>query len=101
MPRSVALQYFEGCPNWRTTAEHLARLADEGLDVTVDHEIIDSHEEAVARGFHGSPTVLVDGVDPFADEKPPIGLVCRVYRTPHGTAGSPTLSQLRRALLPV
>lgn len=98
MVRKVALQYFEGCPNWRTTADHLARLAGEGLDVTVDHEIIDSHETAVARDFHGSPTVLVDGVDPFADENTPIGLACRIYRTPQGIAGSPTLSQLRQAL---
>lgn len=98
--RRVSLQYFEGCPNWRTTADHLARLADEGLDVSVDHEVIDSHEMAVARGFHGSPTVLVDGVDPFAGENTPIGLACRVYRTPRGVAGSPTLSQLRQALTP-
>lgn len=96
--RKVSLQYFKECPNWRTTANHLARLADEGLDVTVDHEIIDSHEAAVARGFHGSPTVLVDGFDPFADENTPIGLACRIYRTPAGLAGSPTLSQLRHAL---
>lgn len=98
MARRVALQYFEGCPNWQTTADHLARVADEGLDVTVDHELIDSHETAVARGFHGSPTVLVDGVDPFSDENTPIGLACRVYQTPAGLAGSPTLSQLRQAL---
>ncbi len=100
MTRKVSLQYFEGCPNWRTTAGLLARLADEGLDVTVDHECIDSHETAVARGFHGSPTVLVDGVDPFAEESMPIGLACRIYQTPHGIAGSPTLSQLRRAIFP-
>ena len=101
MGRRVSLQYFDGCPNWRTTAENLARLADEGLDFTIDHEIIDSHETAVARGFHGSPTVLVDGVDPFAEENTPVGLACRVYRTPNGNAGSPTLSQLRQALFPV
>lgn len=96
--REVSLQYFDGCPNWRTTADHLARLADEGLDITIAHETIDSHETAIARGFHGSPTVLVDGVDPFADENMPVGLACRVYRTPQGIGGSPTLSQLRQAI---
>lgn len=101
MTREVALQYFEGCPNWQTTADHLARLADEGLDVSIDHEIIDSHETAVARGFRGSPTVLVDGVDPFENESTPVGLACRVYRTPNGIEGSPTLTQLRQALLSV
>lgn len=101
MTREVALQYFAGCPNWQTTAGHLARLADEGLDVSIDHEIIDSHETAVARGFRGSPTVLVDGVDPFENESTPVGLACRVYRTPNGIEGSPTLTQLRQALLSV
>ena len=45
-----------------------------------------------------SPSVLVDEVDPFADPDAPVGLSCRVYQTPDGMAGSPTLEQLRRAL---
>ena len=94
----ITLQYFDGCPNWRTTAAHLATLADQRVDSTIGYEVIDTHEAAVARGFRGSPTVLVDGVDPFADENAPVGLACRVYQTEDGYAGSPSLSQLRRAI---
>lgn len=94
----ITLQYFDGCPNWKTTAAHLATLVGEGLDATVEYELIDTHELAVARDFHGSPTVLIDGVDPFADDNAPVGLACRVYETEDGYAGSPTLDQLRAVI---
>ncbi|MGQ0849559.1 MAG: thioredoxin family protein, partial [Actinomycetota bacterium] len=61
----ITLQYFDGCPNWKTTAEDLARLIDQGLLARISYELIDSEDAAVDRGFRGSPTVLIDGVDPF------------------------------------
>lgn len=94
----ITLQYFDGCPNWQTTAALLGALVEGGLDATVSLELIDSHEEAMTRGFIGSPTVLIDGVDPFAVADAPVGLACRIYRTEDGPAGSPSLSQLRQAI---
>lgn len=94
----ITLQYFDGCPNWKTTAAHLSRLVEEGLDGIIGYELIDTFDLAVARGFHGSPTLLIDGVDPFADEDAPVGLACRIYLTEQGPAGSPSLSQLRHAI---
>lgn len=41
--------------------------------------------------------MLVDGIDPFADERTHVGLACRMFRTPAGIAGSPTVEQLREA----
>lgn len=93
----ITLQYFDGCPNWKTTDRHLASLVDEGLDLVIGHELIDSYEEALEKGFRGSPTVLVDGVDPFADRDAPVGLACRIYETGTGPAGSPSIEQLRSA----
>jgi hypothetical protein len=50
-------------------------------------------------GFRGSPTVLVDGRDPFLDRDSPVGrLACRVDRTEDGLAGAPTVDQLVAAL---
>jgi len=49
-------------------------------------------------GFHGSPSILVDGVDLFAEPGAGVGLSCRVYRTPEGLSGAPTVEQLRAAL---
>lgn len=97
----LVLQYFDGCPNWETLRGHLATLIDEGLDATVEYELIDSHDKAVEREFLGSPTVLVDGADPFSDPTAQPGLACRVYHTERGPAGSPSLGQLRTAITPV
>ncbi|MGD9570908.1 MAG: thioredoxin family protein [Thermoleophilia bacterium] len=96
----ITLRYFDGCPNWRIAEERLrAVLADAGgSDAELALERVETQEEAVRLGFRGSPTVLVDGRDPFADERADIGLACRVYATPTGLQGAPTLDQLRAAL---
>ncbi len=96
----ITLRYFDGCPNWRIAEERLrAALADVGLkDAEVALERVGTHEEALGLGFRGSPTVLIDGRDPFADERADIGLACRVYVTPEGLQGAPTFDQLRAAL---
>lgn len=94
---SVTLQYFDGCPNWQETDRRLRALADE-YGFTVQHQRVETHVEAVDLGFRGSPTVLVDGVDPFAEGDEPIGLACRVYITPAGLQGAPTWEQLRSAM---
>ncbi|MDH3250999.1 MAG: thioredoxin family protein [Acidimicrobiia bacterium] len=95
---SVTLQYFNGCPNWKETEAHLEALRSEGFDLTFDRQLIETPEAAEQHGFRGSPTVLIDGVDPFADPDAPVGLSCRVYRLETGYGGSPSLDQLRTAL---
>jgi len=95
----ITLQYFEGCPNWKVTQAHIEELQGEGVDLDVVHQLIDTPEAAEAAGFRGSPSVIVEGVDPFADPDAPVGLACRVYRTETGFAGSPTLEQLRAAIV--
>jgi hypothetical protein len=94
----VRLLYFDDCPNWENTARHLSQLADELGDIVVKYQVVDSPEEAQRTGFRGSPSVIVDGFDPFADLEAPIGLSYRIYQTPDGSAGSPTLEQLRAVL---
>ena len=89
----VTLQYFDGCPNWETTGRHLDQLG-----VRVRYQRIETPEAALEHGFRGSPTVLVDGVDPFFDPAAPVGLACRVYRGPAGPAGSPTFDQLKEVI---
>jgi hypothetical protein len=95
----ITLQYFNGCPNWEVLDRRLAEMLDGRSDVRVRRQLVETTEDAVRLGFHGSPTVLVDGVDPFAEEGAPVGLACRVFRTPVGLAGSPTVEQLREVIL--
>ena len=93
----VTLLYFDGCPNWQTTDKRLSELADE-FGFAVTRRKVETPEQAEVEGFRGSPTVLVDGRDPFAEGDEPVGLSCRVYRTPEGLAGAPTDEQLRAVL---
>lgn len=94
----IALLYFDDCPNWKIADERLAVIAAERADLTVTRHLVDTPEEAERVGFHGSPSIVVDGVDAFAQADAGVGLSCRVYRTPDGPAGAPTLAQLRAVL---
>jgi hypothetical protein len=55
-------------------------------------------EEALEHGMCGSPTILVDGADPFAKPDKPAGLACRIFATEHGPDGSPSVGQLIKVL---
>lgn len=94
----VTLQYFDGCPNWKETEAHIQTLMAEGVDVEMDRQLIETPEAAERYGFRGSPTVIINGSDPFANPDAPVGLSCRVYAAEDGYAGSPSLEQLRAAL---
>jgi hypothetical protein len=95
----IELRYFDDCPNWQVTDTMLVRLLDDlGIDVEVRHTLVDTPEAAERLSFRGSPTVVINGSDPFADPEDPIGLSCRLYRTEMGLAGSPSEAQLRSVL---
>ncbi len=94
----VRLLYSSECPNWRVTERHLIRIAGECGDLTIERVLITTEVEAIAARFHGSPTMQFDGVDPFAGPGDSCGLSCRLYQTPDGLAGSPTLSQISEAV---
>lgn len=97
MVTEVTLLYFDGCPNWQQADERLQRLRNE-VPFTVHYQRVETPEDAARAGFAGSPTVLIDGIDPFATGDEPSGMACRIYATPLGPQGSPTLGQLREAL---
>lgn len=94
----MTLLYFDDCPNWLETDNHLRALAVEHPELVVERRVVETVEDAEATRFHGSPSVIVNGVDPFADTDAPVGLSCRMYQTPNGSAGSPTLDQLREVI---
>ncbi len=94
----VTLLYFPGCPSWRTAAARLRVVATERGDLRVTRQLVESAEEAERTGFHGSPTILVDGVDVFAEPGSVVGMACRRYPTPEGYQGAPAVEQLRAVL---
>ncbi len=89
---NIELLYFDGCPNWTVADQRLAQaLGVVNPDLKVVRRRVETVEEAEKVGFTGSPTVLIDGRDPFATGDEQVGLACRVYATPEGFAGSPTV----------
>lgn len=95
----VLVQYFDGCPNWTLARDRLKSVLDESA-ATLSFEQIDTIDKAAEAGFRGSPTILIDGSDPFAEPDAPVGLACRIYRTESGNEGSPSVAQLQTALGP-
>ncbi|MGB7979777.1 MAG: thioredoxin family protein [Candidatus Nanopelagicales bacterium] len=97
---TVTLQYYDDCPNWQTGRDRLLDAIDRlGRDsFEVDLRLITGYDQAVADGFRGSPSFVVNGRDPFADHHVPVGLTCRSYPTEAGPAGAPTLEQLLQVL---
>jgi hypothetical protein len=111
----VKILYFTGCPNWQTVADRVRTvLAELGrADVAVQGEDV-QQVSPLSLAWAGSPTLLLDGRDPFAaaegarsaDLAVDGGLqagpgrdACRMYVTANGLEGAPSVDQLRTALV--
>lgn len=98
-PADVTFLYFDSCPNWKTANAALAEAATlEGRTLIIRYQTVETFEDAEALEFRGSPTILIDGIDPFAGPGDSIGLACRVYRSAETIVGSPSIPELREAL---
>ena len=87
------------CPNAPVLEERLAAVLAGRDGVSVSREIISSESEAARWGMHGSPTLLIDGTDPFAEPGQRPSLSCRLYRDAGGRAsGAPSVAQLSQAV---
>jgi hypothetical protein len=95
----IDLLYVPDCPHRSLARDHVdLALARTRLHAVVREREIHSSEEADRLGMRGSPTILIDGHDPFADSDEPAGLSCRLYRNEAGAGGAPTVRQLIEAL---
>ncbi len=89
------------CPKEGPAATLLGPVLDEvGLSQAAGrHRVVHDEQEAARLGFLGSPTVLINGRDPFAEPGQAPGLTCRLYRDACSVSGVPPVEQLRRLLL--
>jgi Alkylmercury lyase len=88
-----------GCPNAPVLGDRLATVLDGRAGVSVTHQVVSDEAEAVRWGMHGSPTLLIDGVDPFAEPGQAPSMSCRLYRDEDGQlSGAPSVGQLRQAI---
>jgi hypothetical protein len=68
--------------------------------LSVRTTVIASQEQAQERGFVGSPTILINGIDPFRVAGRSPSYACRVYATPAGLSGVPPLGDVISARPP-
>lgn len=94
----ITLLAVADCPHVGLARERIAvALGRIGRRVHTLERVIAGDDEATSLGFRGSPTILIDGTDPFPSDGSP-GLACRLYPTEHGLQGAPTVDQLVEAL---
>lgn len=88
------------CPNVQLLENRIAAaLAGEQIAVTITHRVVNTPEEAEVHRMTGSPTLLVDGQDPFGERGLSAGLSCRLYAGEDGGfQGAPSVGALRAAL---
>ena len=88
------------CPN-ESVALSVLRLAFDRVGLAaqpVRTTVLASQGQAQERGFVGSPTILINGVDPFRADGQSPAHACRVYATPAGLSGVPPLDDVISAL---
>jgi hypothetical protein len=87
------------CPNAAAFEERLAAALSGHPAAVVRRRVVGGEREAAEAGMHGSPTLLVDGSDPFAAPGEPPSLSCRLYRDASGRTGPvPSVEELWRVL---
>jgi hypothetical protein len=86
------------CPHLPALEERVAQVLSGAPGtvvrrLTVTTVTVTTVEEAAQWGMHGSPTLLVDGRDPFAEPGAQASVSCRV-----GTAALPSVEAIRAAV---
>jgi len=96
----VELLVVPDCPNESVALSVLRSAFDRvGLAAqSVRTTVIASQDQAEERGFFGSPTILIDGVDPFGVAGQSPAFACRVYATLSGLSGVPPLGDVIAAV---
>ena len=95
----IQLLYFEDCQSWRNGLENLkTALQKEQLDHFVELIMIKDDSDAARLKFLGSPSFRINNQDLWPEERGTYSLSCRVYITPEGMKGWPSMEMLRERL---
>jgi hypothetical protein len=95
----IDLLYFDGCPSWQSGLENLrSAVAREELQADIHVVPVTDDEQAASLRFLGFPSFIVDGADLWPEIRAAYHLSCRVYLTPEGIKGAPTIDMLQEKL---
>jgi hypothetical protein len=96
---TITLLYFDGCPSWKAALDNLGGVLNElGLTVEIELIKIESNDQAQEQKFLGSPSIRVNGVDLWPEDRQTYTMSCRVYQTPSGFSGVPTSEMIKARL---
>ena len=97
---NIDLLYFDGCPSWQRSLENLkTALKTEKLDASVVLVEVKDNDDADRLKFLGSPSFQIEGQDLWPEDRGFYSFSCRVYDTPDGMRGFPTVKMLREKLI--
>ena len=93
---SIEVLHVPDCPNLAPMLQRLREITE----IPATTREVSTEAEAAALGMAGSPTLLINGLDPFAQGGScECGIACRLYRDEnHQIAPAPSTDQLRAAL---
>lgn len=95
----IELLYIDDCPSWEAGLTNLqTALSEENLSASIEMVNVADDDDATRLKFLGSPHFRVDGHDLWHEERENYSLSCRVYPTPEGIKGFPTVAMLREQL---
>lgn len=95
----IELLYFDGCPSWEAGLKNLQlALQEVGISTSVEMVKVETDADADRLKFLGSPHFRINGMDLWHEERDAYSLSCRVYPTPEGVKGYPTVQMLKEKL---
>jgi hypothetical protein len=94
----IEILHVSGCPNVDLLDRRLVE-ALAGRPAVVTHTPVPDLDTAATAGMAGSPTLLLDGADPFTRDGIRPSMSCRLYVHENGHVdGAPSVDDLRRVL---
>jgi hypothetical protein len=95
----IEILHVPGCPNLGLARARLDAALEQTATVAVVREVVVANPaEADQRRMHGSPTITIDGLDPFGQPATGPSLSCRLYRSGATTDGAPGVIELIAAI---
>jgi hypothetical protein len=88
----LVILHVPACPNAAVLESRLAPILASRPDLHITRTVITTEEQARRQGMAGSPTLLLDGSDPFARPGQQLSLSCRLYLSDDGRPWASTHS---------
>lgn len=93
----IDILHVADCPNAVLLRARLQNALEQlGIAPEVQEVEVTTSDHAELVGMNGSPTILIDGRDPFPASPP--SLACRLYRNAGAVGGAPSVEALVEVL---